>query len=261
MLQIKHLNKVPGWFHHIDQQVFDTLLTIQNRRGNLLEIGTYLGKTAIYMGKYLRNSETLHVCDIFDLPPTDESNQEEIVNSYESLSLSKFKENYLRFHKFLPQIHVCDSSNLEQMLGDVKFRFIHIDGSHLYPNVNQDIEFAINHLEESDGIIVLDDYRAPHTPAVANAMWENVSRGRLRVLILTENKAYLVREKSCLTVNELEHILSIKRMHFTSMKINEEIFLRILPESNKPLQNPKQLLGYLIPPITFSLIARLKPKL
>ncbi len=240
--------------------MFDVLLTLQNRHGNLLEIGTYLGKSAIYLGRYLGNSEKLHVCDIFDLPPTDEKNREEILNSYDSLSLSQFKENFGRFHDFLPEIHVCESSNLEEKVGAIKFRFIHIDGSHLYPTVNQDIEFALNHIDEFDGIIVLDDYRASHTPAVANAMWENVSSGRMRVLILTENKAYLVPKASNISLKELSANLELKKVNFTPMILETGPLIRILPEHKKPLQNPRQIIKYLVPPILFSLILRFRSK-
>lgn len=260
MMQLKNLSKVPGWFDHIDQEVFDVVLTLQNKPGNILEIGSYLGKSAIYLGKFLRDSETLHVCDIFDLPPTNEKNLEEILNSYNSYSLSMFKKNFLKFHNFLPEIHVCESLNLEEKINSVKFRFIHIDGSHLYPTVNQDIKFALSHLDESEGVIALDDYRAQHTPAVANALWANVASGKVRVLMITEHKAYVVSQKSNINLEDLEKSLSLKKIRYTPMIIESGTFIRVLPEIRKPFHNPKQLFQFILPPILFSLIFRFKNK-
>ena len=69
------------------------------------------------------------------------------------------------------------------------FRFIHIDGSHLYQIVKQDLHTASGLLEKG-GIVAIDDYRTAHTPGVAAAAWEAVLAGRLIPLCLTPQKMY-----------------------------------------------------------------------
>jgi methyltransferase family protein len=46
-----------------------------------------------------------------------------------------------------------------------RFRLIHIDGSHLFEIVQQDIKLSKDILKD-DGIVIFDDYRSPHTPGV-----------------------------------------------------------------------------------------------
>ncbi|MFB9372189.1 class I SAM-dependent methyltransferase, partial [Kitasatospora albolonga] len=63
------LEDVPGWFWHADQQLFGWLLerqTASGLKGDLLELGSYLGRSAILMGRYLQSGERFTVCDLFD---------------------------------------------------------------------------------------------------------------------------------------------------------------------------------------------------
>lgn len=63
------LQAVKGWFWAIDQQLFHWFLTRQNElgeRGDLLEVGTYMGKSSIFMGTHLSEEETFTVCNLFD---------------------------------------------------------------------------------------------------------------------------------------------------------------------------------------------------
>ncbi|MFE9423591.1 class I SAM-dependent methyltransferase [Kitasatospora sp. NPDC006697] len=188
------LDEVPGWFWPIDQQLFGWLLDQQSEsglRGDLLELGSYLGRSAIVMGAHLRPGESFTVCDLFDSEAPDGENAAEMAMSYrKTLTRSAFERNYLAFHSELPTIVQAPTS----VLGDGRIspgscRFVHIDASHLYEHVAVDIRTAKAALGPG-GIVVLDDFRSQHTPGVAAAAWEAVFRLGLRPVCVTPEKLY-----------------------------------------------------------------------
>ncbi|MFI9379149.1 class I SAM-dependent methyltransferase [Streptomyces parvulus] len=186
------LNDVPGWFWPLDQVLFSWFLERQeslDTRGDLLELGAYLGKSAILLGHRLRAGETLTVCDLFGAEPPDAANRAEAAKSYSSLTRQAFERNYLSFHDTLPTIVQAPSSAIVDEVAPGSCRFVHIDASHLYEHVEGDIG-AARDLLGPDGIVVLDDFRSEHTPGVAVAAWEAVLNRGLRPICLSSQKLY-----------------------------------------------------------------------
>jgi hypothetical protein len=66
---------------------------------------------------------------------------------------------------------------------------VHIDASHLYEHVREDIA-AARQLLGPDGVVVFGDIRTAHAPGVAAAVWEEVTLGSLNVLVVGEVKLY-----------------------------------------------------------------------
>ncbi|MFD7450773.1 class I SAM-dependent methyltransferase [Kitasatospora sp. NPDC059827] len=188
------LEDVPGWFWDHDRHSFEWFLGRQAERGvtgHLMEMGAYLGRSAIVIGEHLRPGETFTVCDLFDSDAPDDENSSEMDHSYRrTLTRSAFEANYLSFHDRLPDIVQAPTSVLAG--GRVPagaYRFVHIDASHLYEHVVGDLQVARTALQDQ-GVVVLDDYRAQHTPGVAAATWEAVFNHGLRPIVLTECKFY-----------------------------------------------------------------------
>jgi Methyltransferase domain len=129
------------------------------------------------------------VCDLFGLDPTDFEVPTEGMHDYTGLTLDRFYQNYEKFHTRRPQVEVCPSWQLVERIGGRRFRFIHVDGGHAYECVQTDIRIAIDHAAE-DAVIVLDDYRSPHTPGVAAAVWEATLDGFLYPFGITATKLY-----------------------------------------------------------------------
>ena len=104
----RKLEDVPGWFWPIDQQLFGWLLDRQSDlgiTGDLLELGPYLGRSAILIGWHVRQGETFTVVDIFEDEAPDASNTNEVARSYGTrLTRARFEANYLDFHAQLPVI-------------------------------------------------------------------------------------------------------------------------------------------------------------
>ncbi|MEU3502127.1 class I SAM-dependent methyltransferase [Streptomyces hundungensis] len=188
-----HFSDVKGWFWPVDQLLFDWFLTRQDRAprgtGDLLELGAYLGKSAIFIGTYQRPGEEFTVCDLFDSPAPDDPNSAEMDRSYATLTRRAFEANYLAFHERLPSVVQAPTSVIASRLTPGSCRFIHVDASHLYEHVRGDIE-AAKELSAPDAIVAFDDFRAEHCPGVAAAVWGAVATTGLKLICITGTKAY-----------------------------------------------------------------------
>ncbi|MFB6613654.1 class I SAM-dependent methyltransferase [Streptomyces sp. NPDC085524] len=184
---------VNGWFSASDQVLFDWFLTRQNsgaaHPGDLLELGVFMGKSAIFLGRYLREGEEFTVCDLFDSPAVDESNLAENRMSYPTLTRRGFETNYLAFHEALPTVIQAPTSVVGAEVRPASCRFIHIDASHLYEHVVTDIESS-RLVATPDAVVVFDDYRSAHCPGVAAAVWSAVVSGGLNPICVSDMKLY-----------------------------------------------------------------------
>ncbi|MFD3552257.1 class I SAM-dependent methyltransferase [Streptomyces goshikiensis] len=185
--------QVKGWFSAYDQALFDWFLTRQNRdadqRGDIAELGVYMGKSAIFLGRYLRDGEEFTVCDLFDSPAPDDANLAEMQGSYSTLTRRAFEANYTAFHEDLPTVIQAPTSVVTARMRADSCRFVHIDASHLYEHVVEDV-VSSRILAAPGAVVVFDDYRAAHCPGVAAAVWGAVASGDLRVICISPNKLY-----------------------------------------------------------------------
>jgi hypothetical protein len=183
---------VPGWFDDVDAAVFRAIDDVQRAadvKGDLLEIGAYLGKSAVLLGYLLRPQEALVVCDLFtddDLDPDVDAD----ATQYGELSRAAFEENFARFHRRPARVIERPSTQLSYEVLGQSFRIVHVDGSHSYQIVRQDIDTALE-LVVDGGIVVVDDYRTvPHALGVAAAAWKAVTDGKLIPVLATVQKLY-----------------------------------------------------------------------
>ncbi|GAA1160541.1 hypothetical protein F4556_004347 [Kitasatospora gansuensis] len=188
------LSDVRGWFWDLDRHAFEWFLRSQQQArvgGDLLELGAYLGRSAIVMGNHLQPGEKFTVCDLFDSEAMEEENSAEMARSYrKTLTREAFEVNYLAFHDRLPELVQAPTSVLaDGRIPAGSCRFAHVDASHVYEHVAGDIKVARAALAE-DGVLVLDDYRSAHTPGVAAATWEAVFTLGLKPIVLTDCKFY-----------------------------------------------------------------------
>jgi hypothetical protein len=186
------LKDVPGWFPPLDQILFTWFLERQEAggfRGGLVELGAYMGKSAILLGQHRQDGEEFTVCDLFGGEAPDGANRAETAKSYSSLTRQAFERNYLAFHDALPTVIEAPTSVISKEVAPDSCRFVHIDASHLYEHVHDDIG-AARDLLLPDGIVVLDDFRSEHTPGVSVATWEAVLNRGLRPICLSTQKLY-----------------------------------------------------------------------
>lgn len=189
-LYAEEVDNVDGWFFEADVKLFSKLLasqTAEDIRGDMLEIGTYQGKSAILMGYGLRDDEELVICDLFDAVMDHADMSAMPRQHYSGLEQQQFLANWDRFHARRPTLEVCESSELD--LGERALRFAHIDGCHSYRCVANDIALAVSHTAKR-GVIAIDDYRGVETPGVAAAVWQAVGNGCLFPFAATYMKIY-----------------------------------------------------------------------
>ncbi|MFK4104996.1 class I SAM-dependent methyltransferase [Streptomyces sp. NPDC019531] len=183
---------VPGWFPPLDQVLFTWFLDRQRSlsvEGDVLELGVYMGKSAILLGRHLRDGERFTVCDLFGGEAPDGANRAETSKSYASLTRQAFERNYLSFHDSLPTVIEGPTSVVPDEVDKDSCRFVHIDASHLYEHVYGDIG-AAREILRPEGVVVLDDFRSEHTPGVSVAVWEAVLNRGLRPICLSTQKLY-----------------------------------------------------------------------
>ena len=189
MIADAEIDTIVGAFEQPDVGIFRALLEAADEPGDLAEFGVLYGRSAVLLGAYLRSSERFTVVDLFETAAGDDHNRAENDAWYPGLTRAGFEANYLRFHDRLPTIVQGPSPQIEGAAAAGGHRFVHIDASHLYEHVTVDIEVA-HRLLRPDGIVVLDDFRAEHTPGVAAAAWQAVHVTGLRPFALSPNKMY-----------------------------------------------------------------------
>lgn len=184
------LSEVPGWFGLQDFWIFDFVLGAQSDQpaGDLLEMGPYLGRSAILLGLHRRRGEQVTVCDLFGDAPPDAANAREN-DGYPNLVRTGFEQHYADFTGELPRIIQAPTATLAHALPPRSQRFVHVDAAHSYDRVAEDIDTACRLLRPG-GVVACDDFRSVHTPGTAAAVWQAVLDGRLEVVCLSAQKLY-----------------------------------------------------------------------
>ena len=204
--------EIPGWFRWVDQQLFRAILADQADRppSDVVELGTYLGRSAVLIGEYVRPEERFVAVDLFgrtDLLERTDANRREVDKSYRTLTRTKFERNYLSQHPNLPYIVEGPSSWVAEHVAPGSVRFCHIDASHLYEHVRLDARNARRMLQPG-GVVVFDDWRSEHTPGVTAAVWESVFLDGLIPVVLTPTKFYGVFAEPAALVRSAERVMA-----------------------------------------------------
>ena len=262
--QTELLNKVgsiPGWFSNQDLIIFQIILKYQEAHkihGNILEIGAYLGKSAVVLGAHKCKNEETFVCDVFQ-GLTDSENSQENDFSYSDLTRKSFERNYFNALGELPKILECSSMKLWSEIPQEKFRFIHIDGSHLYDFVKNDLDFAINSLIAPGGVIVMDDFRAQHTLGVSKTLWESILSGKICPLIFSAAKVYLVSASDItFNIEALQAELLEGGYATESLNLFSGTSIRVLGLSDSDLYNRNSRLTWWVPPILLPWVKKIR---
>jgi hypothetical protein len=190
--RLEALDVIPGWFHMDDRLLFEWVLRDQTGRGihgDLFEIGSYLGKSAVLLGMHARPEETVVTCDIFEDENSTTAGRADSAKYYRSLTREAFEANYLRFHDHLPRILQMSSLDVNGKLEAASVRFAHVDGCHLYDFARSDLRLA-QRVTREGGIVVCDDYRSEHTYGAAAAIWQAIIEDGFIPLFLSNWKLY-----------------------------------------------------------------------
>ena len=158
-------HKNQDWFsHNICYWHHTFLRKLSNKKISILEIGNYEGNSSVFLLKELPNSKITCV-DSFS--PYNElqsgKNYDVIYNNFLS-NISPYKERVTIF-KMKSNEFFSLKLNSDKNFKDEKYDLIYIDGSHLYSDVLNDANSAINLLNKN-GIIIFDDFLWMHYPKI-----------------------------------------------------------------------------------------------
>jgi hypothetical protein len=199
--------RVPGWFPLID---FDLFLAINNRQqelgflGDILEIGTYKGKSGILLTLCAKPTETVRLLDLYaDIRL--EANPDSI--DYKQLDETQTIKN---LNKFGSEYKLVFGNSLEipKVIPKTPHRIIHIDGSHQYEIVRNDLQNALK-LLSPDGVIILDDYSNLAYPGVAIAFWEFYENTHLEIIFATPSRVYVTHNQNAVNYQLILNQLSL----------------------------------------------------
>lgn len=189
---------VKGFMNADDALHFDLALGMQRAlgiAGDIMEIGSWFGKSAGFLANYVEPDERLLVCDAF---------QSETIDTYESQPSVPDLETNIRtiapdfdFDRLV--VFSCLSNELE-LPPETQLRFAHVDGGHSEQEALHDLRLVAEFMVEG-GVIVVDDFRHKSWPEVVRAVeifLETDPRfelaAELNRWIALGQKAYLVRK-------------------------------------------------------------------
>lgn len=191
---------VPGWFTLTDHEMFVAINTIQTKLaipGNLLEIGTFCGKSGALLSLLASPGETVKLLDLFD-----DVKFEEILDTsdYRKMTMDKVRKTLDKFGRSY-ELVAGNSLEIASLIPLTPHRLIHIDGSHQYEVVREDLLNALKYLTVG-GVIVVDDYRNFQYPGVGRAFWEFVEDHKMHLICSTPTKAYITNSNLSLAYKE-----------------------------------------------------------
>lgn len=164
---ISRFSEIKGYFNEDDCMHFYLLLRMQSElglRGDILEIGSYFGRSTALLVYCLKPGERLVVCDSFRNPTEDHYSEKPT----EQDLLDNIRKVNPSFNSGVLEIHSCLSTDLRLNPSD-KFKFIHIDGGHSHEIASNDLNIAHAHVT-NNGIIAVDDYEHEDWPGVTTAV-------------------------------------------------------------------------------------------
>ncbi len=226
--------EIRGWFPWVDRMLFSRLLEAQTDvPGDLVELGAYLGKSAVIIGSHRREGERFVVVDLFGAEAVlgdsraDRENRRELNASYASLTREAFEGNYRALRGDLPEIVQGLSSEITEHVEPNSVRFLHVDASHLFEPVVEDARNAKSILGPG-GIVVFDDFRSPHTPAVAAAVWGAVLNEGLIPFAVTQQKLYGVYDDPEPYLAAVRNFVAAdQRFELRQSRVLEHVILRV----------------------------------
>ena len=163
----ERIKSIPGWFNLDDCTHFHLILSLQSKLGlggDLLEIGSYHGRSAALLAGYLNEGEKLVVCDTFEA---------DVEDYYpDPASPEILSQNVLRVNSQLDpariEVNACESRDLDLGPG-ARFRFVHVDGGHSFESAIGDLRICRDHVLPL-GVVAIDDYMHIRWPEVTAAV-------------------------------------------------------------------------------------------
>ena len=209
---LTYMHLIKGWFYKESAELFiwmDYIHKVNNVKGNLFEIGTFQGKSAILLG-LLANNEKVGLCDIF----RTQKDKEAVI---------KHINVFFKDQGFIEIYHKSSNDLLDSEFNNC--RLFHIDGDHSYEQAYKDLKLASKLIIEQ-GIIIVDDFFNIDHPGVTEAAGKILAEDKtLSPLLIGFSKLFICKaEYYEWYINQLNKTESHKFISNSLLRIEEKEF-------------------------------------
>ncbi len=193
---ISKFKNIPGMIDDEDGVFMYLLASFLNLRGDIIEIGSWQGKSICFLASSCKDFSNgiVHAIDPFTGNPGKEENYKIACDD-----LSDLRENFIKniqskgLEDYVRQYNMTSEEAFLKM-GEVRARMIFIDGNHEYKHVRADIKnFSRLLLEE--GIMVLDDYKNSFPGIIRAAKELIIDSDNFDHLVQTSNGLLIAKKK------------------------------------------------------------------
>ena len=251
---LAHLDDVPGALNAQNMRAMQAVSEEQvaaGITGNLLEIGSYLGRSAVALGYLVQEGEEFHVCEPFPEPDGSDPNfLPHTIDWYDTYTQASLEANFRKFHDWLPTIHAVESTEIVGKLDSDSFRFMHLDGGHDRATIDSDYAMALD-LAKPGCVLAFSAFRSMHTLEVAAAVWSRVADGLIHPIMTTDT--HLIASIRPYSQDQLASLKS-RLETFSEIKAipsrlgDSQIFL-----IHSPVANGASTLKSFVPPVLYPL--------
>lgn len=150
--------QIPGMIDPRSGQMLYTLCYMQQLHGDVVEIGSWQGRSTSFLGNAVKDSKNGHLFAIDHFKGNiGKENFYTVDGTLQGLS-DKFLMNVSDVG-LSDDVSLLDMSSNEaaEKLNDTKIRFLFVDGDHTYEGVKNDIELFFPKLIKG-AVVVFDDY-------------------------------------------------------------------------------------------------------
>ncbi|MFH2204583.1 MAG: class I SAM-dependent methyltransferase [Elusimicrobiota bacterium] len=171
---------LPGMITPQSGQFLYSLCYMQRKKGDVVEIGSWQGRSTSFLARAVSNSRNgrFYAIDHFAGTPGEAKSSFRVTRD----DLSDLENN---FHSNMKRVGLSDCVTLLNMsnekavarLSDAQIRFLFIDGDHSKEGVAKDIELFFPKLSKGS-IVVFDDFR-PHAKGVIEAIDERLAEHKV----------------------------------------------------------------------------------
>lgn len=131
----------------------------QSIEGDIVEIGSWQGKSTSYLARAAMDSKNGHVFAIDHFKGNVGKEKMYFTDGENSTDLKTQFEKHmhaLNIHDYVT-LHACHSEEAYQLLANKVIRLLFIDGDHTYEGVRKDIELFCP-LVRAGGVVIFDDF-------------------------------------------------------------------------------------------------------
>jgi hypothetical protein len=151
-------NEIPGWFSY--KEIYDRMVEKLPDGSNLVEVGSWLGKSTNYMADIIKKSKKkLNFTTVDTWKGTlDESLHQSIVSSFGGDIFYEFVDNTLHSNNYNTFNTIKDTSeNASSQFQNSSLDFVLLDAGHSYTDVSNDLRYWYKKIKPG-GFIAGDDY-------------------------------------------------------------------------------------------------------